>query len=170
VQRVLVAGTSGSGKSTLAQALASRLGLPYTEIDSLFHGPGWEPRPSFVADVDALTAGPAWVIEWQYEQVRPLLASRADTMVWLHFSRTTVMRRIVRRTVTRRLRRVELWNGNREAPLRTFFSDPEHVVKWAWQTHAGWEAKVRAAVAENPGLQLLELRSPRETARWVESL
>jgi adenylate kinase family enzyme len=39
-QRVIVAGTSGSGKSTLAARIAREAGLPYVEIDGLFHGPG----------------------------------------------------------------------------------------------------------------------------------
>lgn len=38
-QRVLVTGTSGSGKSTVARRVAAALGVPYTELDSLFHGP-----------------------------------------------------------------------------------------------------------------------------------
>lgn len=47
-QRILVAGASGAGKSTLAADISAKLGIPYTEIDSLFHGPNWEPREDFV--------------------------------------------------------------------------------------------------------------------------
>lgn len=32
------------------------------------------------------------------------------------------------------LRREELWNGNVEAPLRTFFTDRGHIVRWAIRT------------------------------------
>jgi adenylate kinase family enzyme len=55
VQRVLVAGVSGSGKTTLAGRIGAILGIPHTEIDSLFHGPNWVPRASFANDVDHLT-------------------------------------------------------------------------------------------------------------------
>ena len=41
MRRVAVVGTSGSGKSTFARALAERMGVPFTELDSLHHGPGW---------------------------------------------------------------------------------------------------------------------------------
>ncbi|SFR78699.1 hypothetical protein SAMN05428970_2422 [Agromyces sp. CF514] len=68
-RRVLVAGTSGSGKSTLARRIAAASDLPYQEIDALRHGPGWQPRASFLDDVDAFTRQPEWVIEWQYSEV-----------------------------------------------------------------------------------------------------
>src|SRR5690606_20822603 len=37
-RRILVAGTSGAGKTTLAGRVSGALGLPYTELDSLYHG------------------------------------------------------------------------------------------------------------------------------------
>lgn len=89
--RVLVAGTSGSGKTTVAGAVAEELGIPHVEVDALFHGPAWVPQPSFVADVRRFAAEPAWVPEWQYGQVRELLATRADLVVWLDPPRAAVL-------------------------------------------------------------------------------
>ncbi|MEK8226669.1 hypothetical protein NKG05_12095 [Oerskovia sp. M15] len=42
-RRILVAGISGSGKTTLCRRIAARLEIAHTEIDALFHGPGWTP-------------------------------------------------------------------------------------------------------------------------------
>ena len=170
MQRVLVAGTSGSGKTTVARRVADVLGLEHTEIDALFHGPGWTPRPTFSDEVEQLAARPGWVTEWQYDVVRPLLAARADTLVWLHLPRCTVMRRLLWRTVSRRLRRDVLWNGNTEPPLRSFFTDPDHVVRWGWRTHDGNAAKVSQAVHDHPHLQVVELRSPRDVEAWLARL
>jgi adenylate kinase family enzyme len=167
-RRILVAGTSGSGKSTLAARIAEIGGLPYVEIDSLFHGPDWTPRPEFERDVDALLARPSWVTEWQYTSVRARLAAGADALVWLDYPRLLVMRRVIRRTVARRIRRVELWNGNTEPPLGTILTDPDHIIRWAWRTHAGIPAMVRAAAAANPALEIVRLRSPRATERWLQ--
>lgn len=166
-RRVLVAGASGSGKTTLAGRIAEALGIPHVEIDGLFHGPGWVPRPTFEADVEQFSAGPAWVTEWQYGSVRPLLAERADLLVWLNLPRPVVMRQIVGRTVVRRLRRVELWNGNIEPPLRTVLTDPEHVVRWAWNTHRTNAARVARLAADRPQLPVIRLRSRAEVQRWV---
>ena len=164
---MLVAGTSGAGKTTLAAAIGATLGLTHVEIDALFHGPGWTPRPSFVADVGRLAAGEDWVTEWQYDAVRDLLASRADLVVWLDVPRSLVVRQVVRRTVVRRLRGEELWNGNREAPLRTFLTDPEHVLRWAWSTHGATAPRVHALLARRPDLAVVRLRSRRDVTRWV---
>ena len=160
-----MAGTSGSGKSTLARRLGALLDAPYVELDALHHGPGWRPRETFVADVDTFTAGPTWVTEWQYETVRALVADRADLVVFLLYRRSLVMRRVVGRTVVRRVRRTELWNGNREGPLRTFFSDPEHIVRWAWRTHP--RTAVRYAELAGAGTVVVGLRSPRELEAWI---
>jgi len=45
VRRVSVVGVSGSGKSTLGKELAGRLAVRYTELDAIFHQPGWTPLP-----------------------------------------------------------------------------------------------------------------------------
>ena len=146
-RRILVTGTSGAGKTTVAAALAARLGIPHTDIDGLYHGPGWVPRPEFVDDVAALAAREEWVTEWQYSVVRPLLLGRADLLVWLDLTRAAVMRQIVPRTLRRRLRRVELWNGNVEPPLWTLLTDRDHILRWAWRTHAKTAARVHQVLA-----------------------
>ncbi|MFC9558512.1 AAA family ATPase [Agromyces sp. NPDC056965] len=166
-RRILVAGASGAGKSTLARRIAAASGLPFQEIDALFHGADWTPRPNFVADVDAFTSQPGWVTEWQYESVRELLADRATTMLFLDYSRARVMRQVVVRTMRRRVRREELWNGNLEPALTTIFSDPEHIIRWAWNTHASRSALVDDAAGRRPHLEVVRLRHPRETEAWL---
>ncbi|MFB9310010.1 adenylate kinase family enzyme [Agromyces hippuratus] len=166
-RRILVAGASGAGKSTLARRIAAASGLPFQEIDALFHGPDWTPRPSFVADVDAFTSQPGWVTEWQYDSARELLADRAQVLVFLDYSRARVMRQVVVRTVRRRVRREELWNGNLEPSLTTIFSDPEHIIRWAWNTHGSRGELVADAARRRPHLEVVRLRNPREAEAWL---
>jgi adenylate kinase family enzyme len=168
--RVLVAGTSGAGKSTLAERIGRLLGIPYTELDSLFHGPDWVPRASFEADVDRVIAAPQWVCEWQYGLVKARLAERADLLVWIDLPRRTVLRQVITRTVRRRLRREELWNGNLEGPLHTFFTDREHIVRWAWRQHHRTTERVMSLHAVRPGLPIVRLRSRAEVERWSAGL
>jgi adenylate kinase family enzyme len=164
---VLVAGTSGSGKTTLARSVADVLGCPHVEIDALHHGPGWTRRPEFEADVERFTSGPCWVTEFQYAAVRDLLLDRADLVVWLDLPRSVVMRGVVRRTLIRRLRREPLWNGNVEPPLRTFFTDPDHIVRWAWQKHGPDRVRLGALAGSRPDLPIVRLTSRADVARWV---
>ena len=166
-RRILVTGCSGSGKTTLAAALATRLGLPHHELDALFHGPAWVPRPTFVADVTALAATECWVVEWQYSHVRPLLLARAELLVWLDLSRTRVFAQLLRRTVVRRLRGVELWNGNYEPPLRTLFTDRDHIIRWSWRTHRQRERDALAVARQVNGPNVVRLVGQAQVDAWV---
>ena len=165
--RVVVNGTSGSGKSTIARTIGARLEIPYVELDSLHHGPNWTPRPVFTEEVARFTSQQRWVTEFQYDAVRPLLLSRADLFVWLDLPRHLVMGRLVRRTLRRRLRSEELWHGNKEPPLRTFFTHREHVVRHGWRTHADTGHRARQAVESRPALPVVRLRSAAETESWL---
>jgi adenylate kinase family enzyme len=169
-QRIVVAGTSGAGKSTLAAAIAAQLDLPYVEIDSLFHGPGWTERATFGAEVERFTAQPAWVTEWQFPAVRAMLAERAELMVWLDLPRRTVMRQVIRRTVGRRMRRQRLWSDNVEPPFRTILTDPEHIVRWAWTTHGHVVRRVLALADARPELPIVRLTSHADADAWLRSL
>jgi adenylate kinase family enzyme len=165
--RVLVAGTSGAGKTTLARTVAAMLGCPHVELDALHHGPDWTPRPEFAADVDRFTAGPAWATEYQYPAVRELLLDRADLLVWLDLPRGLIMRRVIRRTLARRLRREVLWNGNQEPPFRTFLTDPDHIVRWAWRQYGPDRRRFAAIAGARPQLPVVRLTGPAEVAGWL---
>lgn len=168
--RIVVAGTSGSGKSTLAAAIGTHLGIPYMEIDSLFHGSDWEPRPTFLQDVADVAAGDSWVSEWQYEGAREILARRAEVMVWLDYSSAVQMSRVIRRTIRRRVTRAELWNGNSEGPFRNIFTNSDHIVRWAWNTRNKHRNLDQRIATEFPQLGVIRLATPHRAKQWVSRL
>ncbi|HLK45963.1 MAG TPA: hypothetical protein VKT18_08230 [Acidimicrobiales bacterium] len=174
-RRVAVRGTSGSGKSTMAAAIADARGLPHVELDSIMHQPGWTPLPDdeFAARVDAVAAGPTWVVCGNYSRFTTSVLDRADTIVLYDLPRPVVMWRIVRRTLRRISRREVLWNGNRER-WRNFFSlDPEtSVIVWAWTTHGRRHAETLAFVADPPrdGLRIVHVASLADERRVRDSL
>jgi adenylate kinase family enzyme len=170
VRRILIAGCSGSGKTTLATAIAARLGVPYRELDALYHGPNWVPRPEFVADVAAFAATGAWVSEWQYRTVRAVLLERAEVLVWLDLPRWRVFAQLVQRTLRRRRRATVLWNGNVEPALWTIFTDPEHILRWAWQSYPRVAERVGAVLSDPDGPPVVRLRSRREITEWLNGL
>lgn len=169
-RRVLVAGASGAGKTTLARRIAERLDLPHTEIDALFHGPNWTPRPSFLADVQELIARPAWVTEWQYSTARPLLAAAADLLVWIDHPTPVTMVRVTRRTLRRSWRREVLWNGNVERGVWRALREPEGIIRWSWQTRHKLRHRVPLLEVELPGLIVVRLRNQREIDGWTARL
>ena len=169
-RRVVVAGATGSGKTTMARRIGAALDLPVTEMDALHHGHAWTPRPEFMADVETFSSADAWVSEWQYPEAREVLADRADTMVWLDVATPVTMMRVVRRTVVRRLRDEELWNGNKEAPLHTVFTDSEHIVRWAWRTRHLLRELVPEVETMHPRLVIVRLRDRSDVDRFVTRL
>ena len=169
-QRIAVAGVSGSGKSTLARHLSTLLQYPYVELDSLYHGADWRPRTGFESDVAAVLEAPRWVTEWQYTAVRDRITARADLLVWLDLPTPLVMVRVIRRTLVRSVRREVLWNGNLEPPLRTFWTDRNHIVRWAFRARNSIRALIPLTRAAHPDLTIVRLSSRREVDRWVEDL
>ncbi|HET6909969.1 MAG TPA: AAA family ATPase [Mycobacteriales bacterium] len=171
MRKILVGGSSGAGKSTMARALASRLEIPYVEVDSLFHGPNWTPREDFRADLDAFTSQPAWIIDHDYGVARDLVWPRLDTFLWLDYSRLVCEWRVIRRSVPRAVMRKELWNGNRE-PLLGMFTDAEHPVRWSWTHHAGKRAGFEQRIADpaNNHVSVVRLRRPSDARNWLATV
>ena len=172
MRRVSVVGTSGSGKSMVARELAAIRCVPYLELDSIYHQPGWTPLPTqeFREIVAARAAADGWIIDGNYSSVRQLVWARADTVVWLDLPKRTVMRQIIWRTLRRVARHEELWNGNRER-WRNFFSlDPEQsVIAWAWHKHSDYRARYGAAAKDpaNAHLTFVRLTSRRDVTRFL---
>ena len=98
------------------------------------------------------------------------LLDRATLLVHLDLPRATVMQQVVRRTLRRRLRREQLWNGNVEPPLHTIFTDPEHIVRWSWAGIEKYRRKVAQVRADHPGLPVVTLHSHREADEWLAGL
>jgi hypothetical protein len=169
-RRVLVAGVTGVGKSTLAKRLAHQIDLPYTEIDALYHGPQWTPRPSFLADISALSATERWVTEWQYSSARAQLAARADLLVWLDYPARVSLYRLIRRSVWRRLTHKELWSGNTEAPLWHLVTGKDGVIAWALSSGRTYRTLISDLAETRPDMRIVRIRSQQELNTWLSRL
>ncbi|WP_211240933.1 P-loop NTPase family protein [Hamadaea tsunoensis] len=147
-------------------------GLPRIEMDALHHGENWLPRPTFEEEVAAFAEQPRWVTEWQYtNKLGTLLTGKADTVLWLDYPRTLVMRRVIVRTVRRRVRREVLWNGNTEGPLWTVLRDPDHIVRWAWRTHHKAADRVRELLEwRGDEVAVVRFTGRRHLDRWLRNL
>jgi adenylate kinase family enzyme len=176
VRRISVVGCSGSGKSTVGRRLARDFGVPFIELDSIYHQPGWVPLPreEFRRRVAEVTAADGWVIDGNYSSsVQDLVWARADTVIWLDLPRRTVMRQVVWRTVRRAAFRVELWNGNRERWANLLTWEPEDsVISWSWHHYPVYRERYGAAAAAPPYPQLnfVRLRSHRAIRRFLDDV
>lgn len=172
MRRITVVGTSASGKTTLARRLAEALDIPHIELDALFWQPDWTPahQEDLRARVTEALAGDAWIVDGNYSAVRDIIHARADTLIWLDYSLPLVLWRVTSRTTRRLITRAELWNGNRES-LRSVFSR-DSIILWALTSWGKNRHRYDALFAQPDAVrfQLIHLRSPRETRRWLESL
>jgi len=171
VRRILVGGVSGSGKTTFAKRLAMQLSRPYHEMDAFYHGPNWEPIPTFEADVQAVIDQDEWVIDSDgYAQVRDAMWSRADTVVWLDFGRPIILARVLWRSAERAITKRPMFNGNVERA--SDWLDPEHPIQWSMRNYNSRKQRLETRFADPAYAELLKvrLRSPRAASWWLEHL
>lgn len=170
--RFVVVGTSGAGKSTFAGALAAAACCPHVELDRLYWAPGWQAVPveTFERSVRAATAEDRWVVDGNYSVVRELLWSRATHIIWLNPSRSTVMSRVLSRTMRRLFLRTPICNGNRESFRMTFFSK-DSILLYAFATFSRNRRKY-TALRQDPAyghLQWLEIAQSVKASEFVRS-
>lgn len=177
MRRISVVGNPGSGKSHLARRLSATLGVPHVEIDAIAHQPGWTELDAgeLTARISEATEADGWVVDGNYRAavVDGPVWARADTVVWIDLPRRTVMRQVVPRTVSRVVRRTELWNGNREPWSNLWAWDPERsIIRWAWTRHDKYRQRYGSAMTDprHSHLQFIRLRSRGEIDRWLASL
>ena len=123
-RRVAVVGVSGNGKTTFSRDLASRLEVPYVELDALFHLSGWREadEEDFRRSVEQAMSSDGWVLDGSYFRILgPLVLERADTVVWLDQPLPLVLLRLVRRALRDIVTKRDLFNGNRQTWRYAFF-------------------------------------------------
>jgi adenylate kinase family enzyme len=172
MQRVSVVGNSGAGKTTFARDLAARLGVRHTELDSIFHQPGWTPLPSddFRSAVREVAAEDAWVVDGNYSEVRDLVWRRADTIVFLDLPRHEVLSQLVPRTLRRVITGEELWNGNREELHNLLSRDPEQsILVWSVTSYRRVRRRYITAMHDPrwSHIQWVHLDSRRQADWWL---
>ena len=163
---VIIASASSSGKTTLGRELARRLGAPFHELDSFNHGPNWTEATAeeLRARVEPLVAGDRWVVDGSYRsKLGDLVLERADVVVWLDLPRRVWLPRLVRRTISRIVRREELWSGNRET-FRNAFMSRDSLLLFALRNYP---RRRRLYPGELAPYNVVRLCSPREVGSWL---
>jgi adenylate kinase family enzyme len=173
-KRILIIGTSGSGKSTLARQLARRLNLADIELDALYWQENWTPVSDSVFRekvANAINLHADWVINGNYLVVKDLIWGHAQQLIWLDYSLSTVMWRVIKRSILRALKKEKLWAGNTETLRKSFFSK-DSIILWAWQTYALRKKQYTEMIADPAycHLHVLRFKSPLELERYLGCL
>jgi adenylate kinase family enzyme len=164
VRRVSIIGPGGAGKSTLARVLGERTGLPVVHLDARYWRAGWSPTPpdEWRREVEALVAGPAWILDGNYGGTLDLRLAASDTVVFLDFARARCLWRVAARAWRHRGEsRPDMAPGCPERLTREF-------VRWIWEYPRRRRPGVlRRLALLPPAVRVVRLRSPRAVAQWL---
>ena len=162
----IIATASGNGKTTLGRELASRMDVPFVELDALVHGPGWVETPDeeLRRIVEPIVKSDGWVVDHLYtRKLGSLILDHADTVVWLDLPTRVWLPRLLRRTLRRRQGKEALWNGNQES-LRDAFGGRQSLFGYALTQQPKRRREYPRRFAGRP---LVRLRRPRDVDRWL---
>ncbi len=171
--KVLVVGTSGSGKSTLARRLSKELKLRDIELDALFRKENWQQsdQQEFRQKIqDALAGDSGFVIHGNYGKVRDLTWGNAEFVIWLDYSRSLVMWRVLKRSLLRILKNEVLWAGNKESFKKTFLSQ-DSIILWSWKTYELRRQQYAELMtsAEYSHIKVLRFNQPSQVGNFLKT-
>ena len=164
----VITSASGNGGTWFARELAARLETPFYELDALFWRSDWTETPAdeFRARIEPIVASEAWVIDGSYQgKLGDLVLRNGDVVVWLDLPMYIWLPRLLRRTVSRILRRERLWTGNRETMRNAFFSRNSLI----WFTLRWYRPRRRVYPKRLAAFPSVRLRSRGEVARFLSS-
>ena len=167
MERIMIIGCGGAGKSTLARALGEKTGLPVVHLDRIFWSPGnWEHLGK--AEFDALLITEVqkdkWIIDGNYNRTLELRMARADTVIYLDFSRWACLMGWLKRVITN-------WGKARPdmAPGCNEWFDPEFV-GWIWKYNRDNRQRNYEMIAQYPNAKPIILKNRRQVRKFLESV
>ncbi len=104
MKRVLIIGSGGAGKSTLARRLGEALGIEVFHLDKIHWRPNWteSPKDEFRKAVEDVIKQDAWIMDGNFGGTMEIRLPACDTVIFLDFSRTVCLYRVIKRRLTYR--------------------------------------------------------------------
>lgn len=163
--KLVVVGVSASGKSTLARALAEKLRIPLTHMDTIWWKPGWVEvgEEEAAKQLERITSGEAWIIEGYIPKIsRPLVFERADHILYLDYHRSVAARRYIKR-----------WWKHRKDPRPELQGSPEKwdfkFLKLVWNKGEAISLNKFLKLVENQQ-KIVTLQSPNQTKVFLRDV
>jgi hypothetical protein len=105
--RVAVVGESGSGKAAFCRSLASALGQPHIDLETLAQhcGTSSAPEQAFFSSLKQTAASESWIIEGEHAACRTVSWPRVTLVIWVNAPLASILRQTLRRSLGQNLRR-----------------------------------------------------------------
>lgn len=135
-------GSTGAGKTTLGKQLSTQLDIPFVELDNLFWLADWQGRPKseFQDIVGNYVSTDAWIMDGNYESVRRIIWSEADTLIWLDYSFAVIFYRLIKRIFLRAISKEVVCGNNVDRGwIHLKLWSKDSLINWLFQTY--WKRK-----------------------------
>lgn len=167
MKKIMLIGSSGAGKSTLAKELGTILDLPVYHLDSLFWKPNWVPASNEeeIKVLSQLVQNNSWIIDGNYGSTIEIRLHAADTVVFLDFSRTLCLYRVIKRVLKYRNRtRPDMGPGCNEKFDLGF-------LKWIWNYPKVNRPKIMRIIEDaSEDKNIIILKTPKQVNEFLANI
>ena len=166
MERVIIIGCGGAGKSTLAQKMGQKTGLPVVHLDKLFWKPGWvESTPEEIDEkIRQELDKPQWIMDGNFNRTLPMRVARADTVIYLDFSRMACLLGVLKRVLTTYGKvRPDMGEG---CPERIDFE----FLKWVWNYNKNKRERNYRLLNEAEHAETIVLKNRRAVKKFLAQL
>lgn len=164
MKRIMIIGGGGAGKSTLARKLHEITDLPLFHLDYHFWNDGWVPTDDekFLPMVEKMASGDEWIIDGNYSRTMNFRLAKADTIIFLDFSRWTLLTGIFKRRI--------MYNGKTRPDMNE--GCPEKLdwefISWVWNFGKRSGVKQRNMLKQYPDKEILHFRNRNQLDTWIK--
>ncbi len=168
MQRIVVIGCMGAGKSVFSERLSRITGLKLYHLDRLFwtaDGKGTD-RQEWLQMQEEIVSGPAWIVEGNYGSTIDVRLKRADTAIYLDFSRLSCFLGVLKRALLSRIgigRRGDIVAGCNERLDAKFLS-------YAWTFNKKHREGILKGLAGYPNVKLIVLKRREDAERFLREM
>ena len=166
MERVIIIGCGGAGKSTLAQKMGQKTGLPVVHLDKLFWKPSWvESTPEEIDEkIRQELDKPQWIMDGNFNRTLPMRVARADTVIYLDFSRMACLLGVLKRVLTTYGKvRPDMGEG---CPERIDFE----FLKWVWNYNKNKRERNYRLLNEAEHAETIVLKNRRAVKKFLAQL
>ncbi|QDP39592.1 DNA topology modulation protein [Radiobacillus deserti] len=166
MRKIMIIGSGGAGKSTLAKQLGSLLHIPVYHLDSLFWKPGWEAanREEWVQKQLDLMEQDRWILDGNYGATMEVRLQAADTVIFLDYSTTRCLYRIVKRRIQYHGRtRPDMGEGCPEKLDLDF-------IRWVARFKKEKSPAIKERLKQSSEINIIRLSKPKQTKQFLQDL